>query len=250
MSEKIYTIPVNEAFDECAADHSLGCPFCRLRAKLEANEIELALGASMMEPDVRQNMNEKGFCGEHFDKLLSAKNRLGLSLILESHMNQLREEVNDKFLTNLVGKHGTTALKRLGKLNSTCYICDRVNFTFERMVSNAALLWAEDEDFRKKIPNEPYFCLPHLAMWLEAAQGEVKKNYSDFYKSVTEPTYKYFDELRADVSWFCKKFDYRYDNEPWGNSRDSADRARKFLRGDKEYREPSPAPVTDGEENK
>ena len=28
--EKIYTIPVNEAFDASAADKSCGCPFCTL----------------------------------------------------------------------------------------------------------------------------------------------------------------------------------------------------------------------------
>ena len=52
--EQIYTIPVNETFDECRNDKSLGCPFCRLYKKLEANEVDLILGASMMEPDVRQ----------------------------------------------------------------------------------------------------------------------------------------------------------------------------------------------------
>ena len=41
----------------------------------------------------------------------------------------------------------------------------------------------------------------------------------------------YIDELTGDVSWFCKKFDYRYDEEPWYNSRDSVQRAVKFLSG-------------------
>jgi esterase/lipase superfamily enzyme len=34
------------------------------------------------------------------------------------------------------------------------------------------------------------------------------------------------------VSWFCKKFDYRYDKEPWYNSKDAVERAFKFLRAD------------------
>lgn len=41
MSEKIYTIPVNEAFEACAEDKSRGCPFCRLYNKLEADETDL-----------------------------------------------------------------------------------------------------------------------------------------------------------------------------------------------------------------
>ena len=41
----------------------------------------------------------------------------------------------------------------------------------------------------------------------------------------------YFDTLREDVSWFCKKFDYRYNDEPWYNSKDAVERAIKFLSG-------------------
>ena len=38
--------------------------------------------------------------------------------------------------------------------------------------------------------------------------------------------------LTDDVSWFCKKFDYRYDAEPWYNSKDAVERAIKFIRSD------------------
>ena len=44
MEERIYTIPVNEAFES-----DDGCPFCRLYKKLENDELDLILGASMME---------------------------------------------------------------------------------------------------------------------------------------------------------------------------------------------------------
>jgi len=60
----------------------------------------------------------------------------------------------------------------------------------------------------------------------------MRKGYADFYRAVSAPVYAYFDTLREDVSWFCKKFDYRYDNEPWGNSKDAVERARKFLCAD------------------
>ena len=63
--EQIYTIPVNEAFEASAADPSLGCPLCALYRKLEENELDLILGASMMEPDVRILTNEMGFCPTH-----------------------------------------------------------------------------------------------------------------------------------------------------------------------------------------
>ena len=232
MGETIYTIPINEAFDACAEDKSRGCPFCRLYNQLKKNEIELILGASMMEPDVRIKTNEQSFCPEHFDQLLTAKNRLGLALILESHMEQLRKEVNDKGLSALIGKVGTAAPQRLNKLDGSCYICSRIEHNFKRVLSNAVYIWTTDEEFNIKVQNQPYICLPHFRMWLETAQNEMKKGYAEFYREVSKPVYKYFDELKSDVSWFCKKFDYRYDSEPWGNSKDSVERARKFLCAD------------------
>ncbi len=232
MSEKIYTIPVNEAFEACAEDHTLGCPFCRLYKKLQADETSLILGASMMEPDTRMQTNEKGFCSEHFKQLLSAKNRLGLGLILESHMNELKDGIKDKGLSAMMGKIGTAAPKRIGRLEGSCYVCDRIEYSFSRMINNAVLLWQEEESFRKKVQAQPYICLPHFKMWLESAQTELKKKYPDFYKEVSKPVLSYFEELSGDISWFCKKFDYRYDAEPWGNSKDSPDRAKKFLCGD------------------
>ena len=39
MLEKIYTIPINEAFDASAADRAKGCPFCALKERLENDEL-------------------------------------------------------------------------------------------------------------------------------------------------------------------------------------------------------------------
>lgn len=110
--------------------------------------------------------------------LLTEKNRLGLALILESHMNQLREEVNDKGLAALVGKTGSAAPKRLNRLDGSCYVCDRIEYSFSRMLSNAVLLWTEDDSFRDKVQAQPYICLPHFRMWLEAAERELKPRLS------------------------------------------------------------------------
>ena len=90
--EQIYTIPVNEAFEASAADASCGCPLCTLYRKLEENELELILGASMMEPDVRIQTNREGFCRLHYDMMFVRKNRLGMALTLESHLKELKDE--------------------------------------------------------------------------------------------------------------------------------------------------------------
>ena len=64
-----------------------------------------------------------------------------------------------------------------------------------------------------------------------ASKKMPKKLYADFYDEAHAIEKKYITELKGDVSWFCKKFDYRYDEEPWYNSKDSVKRAVKFLGG-------------------
>ena len=226
--EQIYTIPVNEAFEAARDDHSLGCPFCSLAEKLEANEIDLILGASMMEPDVRIKTNEQGFCRHHYDMMFGYKNRLGLALMLESHLDEQRK----KFSGGMFSKAGDSEIKAIAKLDSDCYVCTRIEYHFSKMLETAALLWDKDEAFHKKLATQPYFCLPHYKRFLEAAQQRLsKKRFAEFYRQASEVENKYFDELREDVSWFCKKFDYRYSDEPWKNSKDSVERAIAFLSG-------------------
>ena len=90
-----FTIPVNEAFEASAADHSCGCALCALSRKLEENELDLILGASMMEPDIRIRTNERGFCRQHYDMMFVRKNRLGMALTLESHLDELSREIKE-----------------------------------------------------------------------------------------------------------------------------------------------------------
>ncbi len=228
--EQIYTIPVNEAFEASAADKSCGCPFCALYNKLENDELELILGASMMEPDVRIKTNKTGFCRTHYDMMFVRKNRLGMALTLESHLDLLKKELKDG---GLGGGTGSKPIKRIGELENTCYVCERISFNFEHMVETAVLLWNSDPDFPKKLEGQPYFCLPHYRKFLQYGQNKLpKKRVQEFAKQVEAIEERYLEELKEDVSWFCKKFDYRYDEEPWYNSKDSVERSIKFLRSD------------------
>ena len=231
--QQIYTIPVREAFEAGAADHKCGCPMCALYRKLEENELDLILGASMMEPDVRIKTNEKGFCRTHYDMMFVRKNRLGMALTLESHLNELKKELSTGFVAGLIGKPGSTPLKRIEKLEKSCYICERIDFHFQHMAETVVYLFESEESFADQIKAQPYFCLPHYRLLLEKAQNRLqKKQLADFFTIVEGVQKHYLDTLAEDVSWFCKKFDYRYEDEPWKNSKDSVERAMAFLRSD------------------
>ena len=228
--EQIYTIPVNEAFEASAADHACGCPFCSLYNKLENDELDLILGASMMEPDVRIQTNKEGFCRTHYDMMFVRKNRLGMALTLESHLAEICEDIKDG---KVFSPAGANAIRRIGELECSCYVCRRIEFNFAHMIETAVFLWVKDEAFREKLSAQPYFCLPHYNALLTVARDRLgKKNFPPFQKACADIVNSYAQKLQNDVSWFCKKFDYRYDGEPWYDSKDAVERAIKFLRSD------------------
>ena len=231
--EQIYTIPVNEAFEASAADASCGCAFCALYRKLEENELDLILGASMMEPDVRIKTNKQGFCRTHYDMMFVRKNRLGMALTLESHLNELKGDLGKGFFGTITGRPDQKPAKRIAELEGSCYVCNRIEFHFQHMAETVVLLFDTDESFVEKLKAQPYFCLPHYRLLLSKAADRLSKKKLPEFCEITDKVVRgYLDTLSEDISWFCKKFDYRYDKEPWKNSKDSVERAIKFLRSD------------------
>ncbi len=229
--ERLYTIPVNEAFDLGLEDGQCSCPFCMLKKKLEDNEIELILGASMMEPDIRTKTNKEGFCGKHYDLMFHRKNRLGLALMMESHLAEVKKDLKG----GIFGAKADGVLKKLTELEKTCYICTRVDFHFGHMIETAVLLYSDEAEFRKKYQKQPYFCLPHARRLLGYAQKKLnKKGFSAIYEDTMTVLYGYYDSLSEDVSRFCRHFDYRYQDEPLGTAKNSVERTITFLSGEDE----------------
>ena len=88
--EKIYTIPVNDAYSSSCA-----CPLCALKAKVEADSLDYYLGPSLMEPDNRVLTNKSGFCGDHLNKMFGREiNRLGMGLMLHTHIQDVKKETD------------------------------------------------------------------------------------------------------------------------------------------------------------
>jgi len=228
--EQIYTIPVGEAFDLVKEKPECGCPFCVLYKKLQNDEIDIILGASMMEPDIRIKTNEEGFCLQHYNIMLRRKRMLGMGLMMESHLTELEKKLNGK---GLFGSKAQNAISSLGKLEDSCYVCGRINKNLSAMIATAVYLFESDYDFPQRFKAAPYFCLPHYRMMIDYASKKMnKKKFAELYDIAHGIEEKYLKSLQGDVSWFCKKFDYRYDEEPWYNSKDSVQRSIKFLSGD------------------
>ena len=155
---------------------------------------------------------------------------LGMGLMLESHLAEVRKKLDGP---TVFGNKRQAALESLGKLECDCYVCGRISRNLNAMIATAVYLWESDPDFAPKFKKVPYFCLPHYRAMLDYASKKMsKKIFPLFYKDAYELEDRYIATLSEDVSWYCKKFDYRYDGEPWYNSKDSVPRATKFLSGD------------------
>ena len=232
--EQIYTIPINEVFDTLTSEGApCECPMCRLEGRMEENELDLILGASMMEPDIRIKTNAQGFCRDHYKKMLGMKNRLGLSLMLESHLAEVKKRISPSLISSITGKRAEQFVKEIAKMECSCYICGKMSYHLTRSSANLAVLYATDDAFRKKFVKAPYICLPHARILCESAKKQLSgKDYGAFTAAVMDAVLRYMDSLSEDVSFFCKKFDYRYADEPWGNAKDAPIRAAAYLTGD------------------
>ena len=224
MKEQIYTIPINDAFD--ARD---GCPLCRLRADMEQKSLDYVLGAAMMEPNVRVQTNKLGFCAGHMNTLAGMKNRLSLALMLESHLNDLR----DIIAKGQSGGRGAQATARdTSQIAQSCFICHRVDHFMEKYVENIIFLWKTEPEFKEKLAAQTRFCLPHFSALLAGGQKILSRKDFDVFSSVlTELTLADVDVLRERVSRFCKSFDHRFSGIDLSDAKDSVEQANVFLNG-------------------
>ena len=219
MREDICSIPVNDVF--LPRD---GCPFCRMRDMLEDRMATYITGAAMMEPDVRIETNRLGFCTEHFNQILARGSRLSVALILESLLQTVKDQVFPE------GK--TPAKKVAAAVHSReehCFICENIEKNTQHLVDSTLKLWQTDEEFRQLYSQQPYICLPHYGMVLQAAQKMPKKNFVLFEQETTRLAKGYLEELSGDVTHFCRMFDYRNAGSDWGNSKDAIERAIRYL---------------------
>ena len=218
MREDICTIPVSDVFIE-----KDGCPICRMYGMLEKRAIDYITGAAMMEPDVRMVTNKKGFCGNHLYKMVKDKSGLSLALMLQTHLDELEENLFEKG-----DKDGKIATDRL----SSCFLCEKINWGMDRMIETIYITFENDKDFRSMFEAQPTFCLPHYQLLLTGVKKSRLKKYSSEFRDVLKRiTKNQLQEINEDLKHFCSLFDYRNRDGDWGNSKTAIQRTLSFRKG-------------------
>lgn len=230
MKEQIYTIPIFDSFREGGE-----CPFCNIVRNLDKESIDYMLGPSYMEGDIRMETNKLGFCKEHYHKMYLEQNRLGLGLMMHTHLQQINRDLN-KLSATLTGtqkkglfskpaKNKNEISTYLNNITNSCYICNKINHTFERYVDTFFYMWTKKPEIKDFVKNSQGFCIEHFSMLLSV--GEEKLNatdYKEFVDIVLPIELENLKRLEGEIEWFTDKFDYRYKDEPWGNSKDALPR--------------------------
>ena len=229
MAEQLYTIPVNDAFDsDCE------CPLCLMAKDLETNAIEFTMGPSYMEDDNREMTDKLGFCPKHIRMMYANKNKLGVALMLNTHMNKTIKDMKALAEKDSPSSKGffsrkqemSPVVKYIKELESTCFVCQRIDPVFDRYIHTIFHMWKKDPDFKAKIEKSKGFCTYHYGVLYEKGAEHLNQQQYDEFRNVLNKVY--FDNIErvnGDVSWFIDKHDYRNKEADWKNSKDSLQRA-------------------------
>lgn len=226
MKEQLYSIPVNDAF---AADCE--CPVCQMYHKLETDSVEYTMGPSYMEDDTRALTDAKGFCGKHIKMVYGQDNRLGMAWVMKTHFDKTINDIKKVMPSGPAklikkGISDSPLIKYIDNLDNSCFVCDRINNFFDQYVDTIFFLWKKDDEFKEKFKSAKGFCTPHYSLLLKKAAAHLKGDDLESFVGIINDMYiTNMERVRDDLAWFINKFDYKYQNEPWYNAKDSVIRS-------------------------
>jgi hypothetical protein len=219
------------------------CPFCALERKVELEEAERTLGASVMEPAERLKINRHGICRVHHVMLYEQQNRLGHALLMDSHGRerlaalralQATAEGAAKTRRGLFGRRSPASSlgAELQALSQGCVVCDRIHEHMSRYRHTFLHLWRTDASFRDVWQHSHGVCLKHLAGLVQSAEHRLTQaQQAQFAAEALACLTERLANDAQDLDWFTRKFDYRNQNEPWGESKTALERMVNRLRG-------------------
>lgn len=246
MEEKLYIIPLMDAF---RADDE--CPFCYIERNVEQNALDFVLGpdASYMQEHVREETDQIGFCREHYRKMFAYGQSLANALILDTRIKFLLKEMKkemktysetakigmvDKIRKNTDAVQSSNSVSRwIREKEDSCYICNYIKRNYDRYVATFFFLYKKGErEFMDLLKNGKGVCLHHMADILDAAPLYLNKKEQKELRDILFPQMeKNLERVLEDLDWLEKKFDYRYQDAEWKNSKDAVQRAMQKIWG-------------------
>ena len=206
---ELETIPVWDAYQTGGE-----CPLCLLQRATEQESVRFYVGNSVMVPETRVQVNETGFCRLHYPMLLGGGNRLGLALITQTHIGELRRKLDRRLQP---GKGSPPLRKQIASLGAfltdqldRCLICDRLAARCKDYAFTILHLWQHEAEFRRAFGESRGVCLDHLGGLLEMALETLKTaGGRAFMIDLLEVQRRAWDRLERELQAFSGGFDYR-----------------------------------------
>lgn len=232
MRHHIDTIPVWDAYrQDCE------CPLCHLEEENEVNYVNAFMGGSVMEPDVRVEVNKLGFCGRHFKLLLNNNNRLGVALMAHTYLKETMARLGATQMAVNEQKGGLFSKKAasgndFSHITDTCILCDRLNNTMDRYSYTVVYMYKHESAFKVQFQKSKGMCLKHFAQVIASAEEQMKgAELKSFMNDLKKIQLENMARLEKEIEWFTLKFDHKNADKPWGSSKDSLERTILKLRG-------------------
>ena len=231
MKYELETIPVWDAYHNKA-----GCPLCFLFNKSEEEYIRFYVGNSVMVPEIRVEVNRIGFCKTHYPKLLTGGNRLGLSLITHTHIQETRRKfslvLNAKRTDSKLQKKITQLIKTITAQQNNCIICQKLEDRINRYTYTIVQLWKSNKDFNIIFSNSTGTCLTHEINLLQMASIFLTRQHlQTFVTELLKLQDDSWNSIEEDLLALINNFNYQSNKNSSQKLKSSIDRAINKLLG-------------------
>ncbi len=188
------------------------CPLCTLMDGAERTYLLSFQHSRVMEPTVRVKTNEVGFCHRHLEKLYHGENKLGLGLVMLTHVQKKLPELRSALEAAVRAAAGRDVTRKvretidaLAAYEGSCFICGLLSQDLERYAWTILYLWRKDPEFPAVLRASRGFCLPHFSVVLKAAAASLRADrLSQWLREVVPLLTGSLEELGSDLVAFTQ----------------------------------------------
>jgi hypothetical protein len=231
-------------FDVIEACGQAGCPLCRLNQRTAERYVDSVLYEMVNDPKVRADFAaSRGYCNRHAWLMPEGHGRsLGIAMLQRTALIAALEALDEAgyrtpghLLRRMLsgdangGSPATRDLVAALEPQVECSVCQQ-EADMEGVALNALLDHLDEADMARAFEQSAGLCLPHFRRALALIQDE--KTFARFGQMQRA----HLERLRAELSEFIRKNDYRYIAEGYGAEGDSWLRATGIVSSEKDTR--------------
>jgi len=196
------------------------CPVCSAEADSCRRYFAAVLGEAWQDPEIRRELiRSQGYCQRHAQFLMAAGHPLERALLYQDQVKLFL-----KSLAEVPGRKAPVPLPtRRAKPRAVCPAC-QAEKNAGRRYGEEILARLNDQQFLAAYQGSAGLCVPHFWEALQTADDEKRRALIGVQR-------RKMIELNAELEEFCRKHDYRFKHEGFGQKGDVWKRAIEMMSG-------------------